>query len=202
MKSAGGNAYGGSINKSKNTLQKFHLEKRMSTSASSKVKSGESTCSSRNKTKMTQNTTDYLKLVNQKEIAQNSAFYHLNPTSKYRGKSNKAVRGTSLRKSYQVEERSDEDSELSDNTSGSSASDYTDSEEEEKATSGFEDNYSRVIRKAKISSANSNGRKSMKRSSSVSRNDSVPSMSRHVRRHKKIPGSVRKPTKETVTLHQ
>lgn len=42
----------------------------------------------------------------------------------------------------------------------------------------------------------------MSRQSSLTRNDSIPSMSRHVRKHKKIPGSVRKPTNNSVIIFQ
>ena len=41
----------------------------------------------------------------------------------------------------------------------------------------------------------------IKTDDSSTEEDSIPSMSRHVRRHKKIPGSVRKPTNKSVLLH-
>lgn len=64
---------------------------RVSTSASSKVKSGESTCSSRNKNKFVSNTTDYVQLINQKSMGSPAVnvFYH--PTNQ-RGNSSKGPR--------------------------------------------------------------------------------------------------------------
>lgn len=203
MNSAGAGSYGGASMSNKSNLQKFQLEKRISTSASSKVKSGESTCSSRNKTKMRQNTTDYVQLINQKSAgaSDRQVFYQPPQVQKSRGKSTKVARDSSLRKSYQVDECLDEGPETSDDASRSSESDYDDSEEDKAAQDG-EDDYSRVMRKEYSASANANSRKYTHRPSSMTRNDSIPSMSRHVRRHKKIPGSVRKPTNKTIVLHQ
>lgn len=203
MRSAGSDSYGGASVSNKGNLQKFQLEKRISTSASSKVKSGESTCSSRNKAKMKQNTTDYVQLVNQRSAGANDrqVFYRPPHVQKARGNSTKVARDSSLRKSYQVDECLDEGPETSDDASRSSESDYDDSEEDKTVQDG-EDNCSRVIRKEYSGSANANSRKYTHRPNSMTRNDSIPSMSRHVRRHKKIPGSVRKPTNNTVVLHQ
>lgn len=107
MHSAETGGYGESNPKDKNTLQKYHLEKRVSTSASSKVKSGESTCSSRNKTKFSQNTTDYLQLVNQRSSGDPGVpmFYQSTGTKKVRGKSsNPCTKQSAMRKSRPIEE--------------------------------------------------------------------------------------------------
>lgn len=185
----------------KNTLQKFHLEKRISNSASSNTKSRETAASSRNKGKNVQSTSDCANLTNHKAMLINwtQGFAMANNQPKVRGKSSNArEKEKIIQKSFQVEECVNEDSEYSNDVSDASDCELS---EEEKSDWGQEDNFSRVINKdhsnittSKIAQAN--------RPTSAVRNCEIPSMSRHVRRHKKIPCSVRKPTNSTIILHK
>lgn len=107
----------------------------------------------------------------------------------------KGRREGSFINSYKVEEWSDEESQ----ESGPASSDYSDSdlgENEEVKVPEFD----RGLRKDNISSAHPKRRKKINQAESVKRSDSIPSMSRHARRNKKIPGSVRKPTNTTITI--
>ncbi len=105
----------------------------------------------------------------------------------------KGRRESSLDNSYKVEECSDEESQ----ESGPASSDYSDSEIESKEDYKAPE-YPRAKRKEKVASAHPKRR--VNRTNSIQRSDSIPSMSRHVRKNKKIPGSVRKPTNQIVTL--
>lgn len=187
LKSAGVEYGGVSMEQPKGKLQKFHIEKRVSKSSSSKAKNGENWSGSRNKGNVGQITSDYIQISNHNNANRYVVpnFYQPIQNKMSRGRSTKPAKTDSIiRKSFPVEECLDEDSEDSDNGCMSSESDYTDSEEEkdEKA-----DNTSKVISREFISSANPKGKFSDARMDSLSRDESIPSMSRHLRRHKKIP---------------
>lgn len=117
-----------------------------------------------------------------------------------KGRSSKVAKAHSMvRRSYPVDECINEDSEESDAQDGFSESEYSDSEEDKNETHR-EDGHSRMVKRDCVASANPKTRAYVKRQSSMPRNESIPTMSRHVRRHKKIPGSVRKPTNDTVLI--
>ena len=123
----------GDNSEQKNTLQKFHLEKRISNSASSKAKSRETAASSRNKGKYIQSTSDWASLANNKAMFMSGAqsIVKVNDDVKIRGKSsNPRDKERIIQKSFQVEECVNEDSEYSNDVSD--GSDWELSEEEEK----------------------------------------------------------------------
>ena len=103
-----------------------------------------------------------------------------------------------------VEECLDEDSEDTGPSGGTSGSDVSDEEEDKIDLQNENPTYDkRAVTRAKNTvSAHTKKRTYTKRVVSMPRNDSVPSMSRHARKGKKIPFSVRKPTNDIVVIHK